>query len=195
MSLNIDNQTLIIDETAGPSDDDTLTTNATIDYMKGLTGGTAGALGTEVAIQTDFVKATADAGETIQGVSLVSSTGAAFSTTAGIDSLLTDVDGNKISLFLDPTHSNIVLGVVGNAAGGPLAFSMALVPGATTGSGDLYVVQYEAILNPLATDPNDSVNLGNTVFASVSGTKVVSFNNLNGAPSVHNDWYILQADD
>src|SRR4051812_29236184 len=100
MALNILNDTLIIDETAGLSDDDTLTINATINYMKGLTGGAAGGLGTEVAIQTDFVKATADAGETIQGVSLVSSTGAAFSTTVGIDSLLDDVDGNSIYLFL-----------------------------------------------------------------------------------------------
>jgi hypothetical protein len=57
MALDILNQTLLIDETFGidANSDDTATTNALITYMTGLTGGTAGNMGTEVAIQTDFV--------------------------------------------------------------------------------------------------------------------------------------------
>ena len=147
MTLDITTQTLIIHETVGldAESDDTLTTNTLINYMKSKTAGTAGDMkAPEVAIQTNFVTATASAGETIVGVSLVKADGTAFSTTVGVNSGLTDVDGNPVWLFKDPNSpagTEVIIGVIGTstrvsppapAITTLLAFALALVPTSST---------------------------------------------------------------
>ena len=209
MTLDITTQTLIIDETVGldAESDDALTTNTLINYMKSKTAGTAGDMtAPEVAIQTNFVTATASAGETIVGVSLVKADGTAFSTTVGVNSGLTDVDGNPIWLFKDPNSpagTEVIIGVIGTSTTvsppaptitTPLAFALALVPTSST-TGDLYVVQHVALENPLFPDNYDEpVDLGDTVFAGVTATTSVSFDG-DQAPPGKNEFYLLNSNE
>ena len=200
MSLDITAQDLVIDETTGLQDDDTSASSSTVTYLLSLDG--AGGLSTpEVAVQADFVIASANAGETISSVALAKdSSGTAFSTSVGVNSGIKTVDGNYVWLFQDATHSNVVIGVIGTsnaaaapAATGALAFSFALVGTSNTNS-DLYTVQYVPLLHPDATDADDRIDLTDKVFASVSGTTTVNFSQLGDAPPGHNNWYILDAD-
>ncbi|MBY3323433.1 hypothetical protein HFN80_07205 [Rhizobium laguerreae] len=205
MALDITTQDIIIDETTGLTDDDINpatpphNANTTLQYLLGL--DVAGGLTSpEVAYQSNFVVASASAGETITSVVLTqNASGTPFSTTVGVNSGVRTVDGNYVWLFQDPTRPNVVIGVIGTSnpltepvETGPLAFSLALI-----GSGaaaDLYTVQYVPLFHTDATNADDRIDLTNKVFASVSGTSVVNFSQLGDAPSGHNNWYILDAD-
>ncbi|MBY5347597.1 DUF5801 repeats-in-toxin domain-containing protein [Rhizobium leguminosarum] len=206
MALDITTQDIIIDETTGLTDDDINpatpphNANTTLQYLLGL--DVAGGLTSpEVAYQSNFVVASASAGETITSVVLTqNASGTPFSTTVGVNSGIRTVDGNYVWLFQDPTHSNVVIGVIGTAnpitepaETGPLAFSLGLV-GTTAINADLYTVQYVPLFHTDATNADDRTDLTNKVFASVSGTSVVNFSQLGDAPSGHNNWYILDAD-
>ncbi|MFB2601225.1 DUF5801 repeats-in-toxin domain-containing protein [Rhizobium phaseoli] len=205
MALDITTQDLVIDETSGLQDDDINPllaphgTNTTLQYMLSL-DGSGGLSPPEVAFQSNFVVASANAGETITSVVLAqNSSGTPFSKTDGVNSGIRTVDGNYVWLFQSATNANVVIGVIGTsnpltepAETGPLAFSLGL-----TGTGathDLYTVQYVPLLHPDATNPDDRIDLTNKVFASVTGTSVVNFSQLGDAPSGHNNWYILDAD-
>ncbi|WP_245500004.1 DUF5801 repeats-in-toxin domain-containing protein [Rhizobium leguminosarum] len=167
--------------------------------MLGL-DGSGGLSSPEVAYQSNFVVASASAGETITSVVLTqNSSGTPFSTTVGVNSNIRTVDGNYVWLFQSATNANVVIGVIGTsdplaepAETGPLAFSLGLI--GTGATHDLYTVQYVPLLHPDATNPDDRIDLTNKVFASVTGTTVVNFSQLDDAPSGHNDWYILDAD-
>ena len=118
MALDITTQDLIIDETPSLQDDDVNPAiaphnNATVQYLLSLDA--AGGLTTpEVAYQSNFVVASASAGETISAVVLTqNSSGTPYSTTDGVNSGLRTVDGNYIWLFQDATHPNVVIGVIG----------------------------------------------------------------------------------
>ena len=198
MALDITAQDLIIDETSGLQDDDTATSNSTVTYLLSLDA--AGGLSSpQVAYQSNFVVASASAGENISSVTLTQSIGgAAFSTTDGVNSGIRTVDGNYVWLFQDASHSNIVIGVIGTsdpnaepAETGALAFSFALV-GASATNYDLYTVQYVPLLHPDATNPNDQIDLAGEVFASVSGTTTVGFNGDNAPPGI-NQFYCLNS--
>lgn len=206
MALDITAQDIIIDETTGFQDDDVdpslppYDTNATVLYLLSL-DGSGGLSSPEVAFQSNFVVASASAGETITSVVLAqNATGTPFSTTVGVNSGIRTVDGNYVWLFQDATHANVVIGVIGTsdvnampAANGSLAFSFALASTSAT-NADLYTAQYVPLLNPDATNPDDRIDLTNKVFASVSGTTTVNFSQLGDAPPGHNNWYILDAD-
>ncbi len=206
MALDIVTQDIIIDETTGLTDDDIdpllppHSDNDTLDYLLSLDSA-GGLTSPEVAFQTNFVVASASAGETITSVVLAqNSSGTPFSTTVGVNSGVRTVDGNYVWLFQDPTHANVVIGVIGTsnalaepAETGPLAFSLALISTSTTNK-DLYTVQYVPLLHPIATNPDDRIDLTDKVFASVTGTSVVNFSQLGDAPPGHNNWYILDAD-
>lgn len=198
MALDIVAQDIIVDETTGLQDDDTSASNATITYLLSLDG--LGGLDTpQVAYQSDFVVASADAGEVITSVTLTQSLGGtAFSTTDGVNSGIRTVDGNYVWLFLDSTHSNVVIGVIGTsdptaepAESGPLAFSFALVSTSAT-HYDLYTAQYVPLLHPDATDPDDQIDLSDKVFATISGSTTVSFTGANAPPGKH-DFYLLDS--
>ncbi|RWO68790.1 MAG: hypothetical protein EOS17_15890 [Mesorhizobium sp.] len=206
MALDIVAQDIIIDETTGPQDDDVdsslppHSTNATLTYLLGLDGA-GGLTSPEVAFQANFVVASANAGETITSIILAqNSSGTAFSTTVGVNSFIKTVDGSYVWLFQDPTHPNVVIGVIGTsdpsaapAATGPLALSFGLNSTSAT-TADLYLVQYVSLLHPNAANPDDQIDLTNKVFASVTGTTVLNFSSLGDAPPGHNKWYILDAD-
>ncbi|TIS46527.1 MAG: hypothetical protein E5W93_19805, partial [Mesorhizobium sp.] len=158
MALDIVTQDIIIDETTGLQDDDIdpsvapHSTNATLLYLLSLDDA-GGLTSPEVAFQTNFVQASADAGETITSVVLAqNSSGTPFSTTVGVNSGIRTVDGNYVWLFQDPTNANVVIGVIGTddplaepAETGPLAFSLGLNSTSTT-NADLYTVQYVPLL-------------------------------------------------
>ncbi|MBY5706596.1 hypothetical protein HFO38_28415, partial [Rhizobium leguminosarum] len=205
MALDITTQDIIIDETTGLTDDDINpatpphNANTTLQYLLGL--DVAGGLTSpEVAYQSNFVVASASAGETITSVVLTqNASGTPFSTTVGVNSGVRTVDGNYVWLFQDPTRPNVVIGVIGTSnpltepvETGPLAFSLALIGSGAT--ADLYTVQYVPLFHPDATNADDRIDLTNKVFASVSGTSVANFSQLGDAPSGHNNWYILDAD-
>ncbi|ANL33912.1 DUF5801 repeats-in-toxin domain-containing protein [Rhizobium phaseoli] len=204
--LDITTQDLVIDETSGLQDDDIDPllaphgTNTTLQYMLSL-DGSGGLSPPEVAFQSNFVVASANAGETITSVVLAqNSSGTPFSKTDGVNSGIRTVDGNYVWLFQSATNANVVIGVIGTsnpltepAETGPLAFSLGLV-GTSATNADLYTVQYVPLRHPDATDADDRIDLSNKVFASVSGTTVVNFSQLGDAPSGHNNWYILDAD-
>ncbi|MBX4903138.1 DUF5801 repeats-in-toxin domain-containing protein [Rhizobium bangladeshense] len=205
MALDITTQDLIIDETANLQDDDVNPAiaphnNATVQYLLGL-DATGGLTSPEVAYQSNFVVASASAGETISAVVLTqNASGTPYSTTVGVNSNIRTVDGNYVWLFQDPNNANVVIGIIGTsdpltapAAGGPLAFSLALISTSAT-NADLYTVQYVPLFHTDATNPDDRIDLTNKVYASVTATSVVNFSQLGDAPSGHNNWYILDAD-
>ena len=198
MALDITAQDLIVDETTGLQDDDSSVSNSTVTYLLGL-DGSGGLTSPQVAYQTNFVTASASAGETISSVVLSQDAdGTPFSTSVGVNSGIQTVDGNYVWLFQDATHSNVVIGVIGTddptiapAANGPLAFSFALVSTSSTTS-DLYTVQYVPLLHPDGTNPDDTIDLADKVFASVSATTTASFLGSNAAPG-NNDFYLINS--
>ncbi|RWP90867.1 MAG: hypothetical protein EOR12_10355 [Mesorhizobium sp.] len=205
MALDIVAQDIIIDETTGPQDDDIVVPppplDPTLAYLLSRDDPATGLTSPEVAFQANFVVASANAGEIITSVILTqNNSGTPFSTTVGVYSGIQTVDGKYVWLFQDPTHANVVIGVIGTsasiapAANGPLAFSFGLVSTSNT-NADLYLVQYLALMNP---DPDkadvDLIDLSGKVYASVTGTSVLNFSQLGDAPSGHNKWYILDAD-
>ncbi|UWU75277.1 DUF5801 domain-containing protein [Bradyrhizobium huanghuaihaiense] len=208
MALDILTQDIIVDESIGFQDSDIdpsvapYDTNTTVNYLLGR-DGPGGLASPQVAVQTNFVQATADAGETITSIILTKdANGNPFSTAVGVNSGIKTVDGNYVWLFQDatPNHANVVIGVIGTsdanaapAATGALAFSFALVSTSNT-AADLYLVQYVPLFHPDDTNPDDRIDLSNKVFASVTGTVVVNFSQLGDAPPGHNNWYILDAD-
>ncbi|OWK22528.1 hypothetical protein AJ88_10955 [Mesorhizobium amorphae CCBAU 01583] len=171
MALDIVTQDIIIDETPGLTDDDVNksvaphSTNTTLQYLLSRDGA-GGLTSPEVAFQTNFVVASASAGETINSVVLTqSASGTPFSTTVGVNSNIRTADGNYVWLFQDPTHANVVIGVIGTsnpavapAANGPLAFSLGLVSTSAT-NADLYTVQYVPLFQPDATNADDRIDL------------------------------------
>ncbi|RWD95270.1 DUF5801 repeats-in-toxin domain-containing protein, partial [Mesorhizobium sp.] len=207
MALDITAQDIIVDETTGLQDDDVnpaiapYNTNTTLTYLLSL-DASGGLASPEVAFQADFVIASASAGETITSVILTQNlSGTPFSTTVGVNSGIKTVDGNYVWLFQDATHPNVVIGVIGTsdvnaapAATGPLAFSFALISTSTTGHFDLYTVQYVPLFNPIATDPDDRIDLTDKVFASVAGTTTVGFSGQSAAPGNH-DFYLINSPD
>ncbi|TIT39153.1 MAG: hypothetical protein E5W78_06575, partial [Mesorhizobium sp.] len=204
MALDIVAQDIIIDETTGLQDDDVNPsvaphlTDPTLQYLLGLDDA-GGLTSPEVAFQTDFVVASASAGETITSVVLSQNlNGTPFSTTVGVNSDIQTVDGNYVWLFQDPTHANVVIGVIGTSDGtvapdptGPLAFSLGLNSTSNT-NANLYTVQYVPLFHPDETNPDDRIDLSNKVFASVTGTSVASFLGSAAAPG-NNDFYLINS--
>ncbi|BCG71249.1 hypothetical protein MesoLj113a_24070 [Mesorhizobium sp. 113-1-2] len=206
MALDITTQDIIIDETTGLQDDDVNSSvpphnNATVQYLLGLDAA-GGLPSPEVAFQSNFVVASANAGETITSVVLTqSASGTPFSTTVGVNSGIQTVDGNYVWLFQDATHANVVIGVIGTsdplaepAETGPLAFSLGLINTSAT-NADLYTVEYVPLLHPDTTNPDDRINLADKVFASVTGTSVNNFLGSAAAPGNHDFYLINSAND
>ncbi|TRC93283.1 hypothetical protein FJV76_11770 [Mesorhizobium sp. WSM4303] len=196
MALDITTQDIVIDETTGLQNDDiSPSSNPTLLHL--LTLGTA----LEVASKTDFVQATADAGETITSVVLTQdSSGTPFSTTDGVVTDIQTVDGNYVWLFQDPNNADVVIGVIGTDdptaepdPTDPLAFSFGLDHTSAT-DADLYLVQYVALLHPNSGDPDDQIDLTDLVYASIEGTSQINFSGQNAAPGNH-DFYLINSPD
>ncbi|MER8465113.1 DUF5801 repeats-in-toxin domain-containing protein [Mesorhizobium sp. M1396] len=206
MALDITAQDIIIDETTGPQDDDIVVPppplDPTLQYLLSL-DDPGGLTSPEVAFQANFVVASASAGETITSVVLTQdSSGTPFSTTNGVLTDIRTVDGNYVWLFQDPTHPNVVIGVIGTSdplvepdESGPLAFSFGLDPTSST-NADLYLVQYVPLFHPLGGDsnPDDRIDLTDMVFASIAGTSEISFSGQDAAPG-HHEFYLINSPD
>jgi hypothetical protein len=204
MALDITALDITVDESTGLTDDDVdktaspYDTDPTVLYLLSLDGA-GGLTSPEVAYKADFITATATGGDSFSSVSLTQSlSGTPFSTTVGVNSGVQTVDGNYVWLFLDPSNSNVVRGVIGSsnpltapAAGGTLAFSFALINTNTT-TPDLYLVQYVALLQSDTTSVDERIDLTNKVFATLSATTTVSFSGANAAPGNH-DFYVINS--
>ena len=204
MALDITALDITVDESTGLTDDDVdktaspYDTDPTVLYLLSLDGA-GGLTSPEVAYKADFITATATGGDSFSSVSLTQSlSGTPFSTTVGVNSGIQTVDGNYVWLFLDPSNSNVVRGVIGSsnpltapAAGGTLAFSFALINTNTT-TPDLYLVQYVALLQSDTTSVDERIDLTNKVFATLSATTTVSFSGANAAPGNH-DFYVINS--
>jgi len=94
----------------------------------------------------------------------------------GADSGLNTTDGEDIFLYTDTTNNNIVYG---KTALNVVVFAAYLEETGTPVTGaKLWTVQYEAISNPDASNPDDPVNLTDKVFVSVTSDNAFSFANV-----------------
>ncbi|SEL00335.1 hypothetical protein SAMN05518845_10462 [Variovorax sp. YR750] len=123
---------------------------------------------------------------TVTDISFTDANGAPLN---GFDSGLDTADGEDIFLYTDTTNNNVVYG---KTALNVVVFAAYLEETGTPVSGaKIWMVQYEAIANPDATNPDDAVNLLNKVFVSVS--QDAEFN-LAGAPSGQNLFLMFTKD-
>jgi hypothetical protein len=115
---------------------------------------------------------------TVTDISFTDANGAPLN---GFDSGLNTADGEDIFLYTDATNNNVVYG---KTALNVVVFAAYLEEtGSPVTGAKLWMVQYEAIANPDATNADDSVNLLNKVFVSVG--QDAEFN-LADAPSGQN---------
>src|SRR5262249_33369743 len=96
------------------------------------------------------------------------------------------VDGGEIRLFSDPVLGNrMVLGV---DTGGDIVFALFLDPTVDLTSAKVWMVQFEPISNPDATNPDDPVNLFDSLGVAASSEQSFNFA---GAPSGANLFMIF----
>ena len=87
----------------------------------------------------------------------------------GVASGLSALSGGAISLFADPVLGNrMVLGV---DATGDVVFALFMQPSADLTSARVWTVQFEALLNPVDTNPDDAVTLSGLGVAAGSTTE------------------------
>jgi hypothetical protein len=123
---------------------------------------------------------------TVTDVSFTDTNGAPLN---GFDSGLNTADGEDIFLYTDTTNNNVVYG---KTALNVVVFAAYLEETGTPVTGaKIWMVQYEAISDPDATNPDDAVNLLDKVFVSVS--QDTEFN-LAGAPSGQNLFLMFTKD-
>ncbi|RWM10023.1 DUF5801 repeats-in-toxin domain-containing protein [Mesorhizobium sp.] len=138
-----------------------------------------------VATKTNSVTVNATAGSQLSGTTFTDSTGGALD---GDDSLLKTADGKEIFLYAD--GSNTVIGKYdsdGINGVDSIAFVIfkqdVLNAGATSDQVTLSIVTYVPIFHSDTNDPDDAVNLGNTLKLAAGETTTFSFA---GAPSGSN---------
>ncbi|WP_155248067.1 beta strand repeat-containing protein [Variovorax paradoxus] len=110
---------------------------------------------------------------TVTDVSFTDANGALLN---GFDSGLDTADGEDIFLYTDTTNNNIVYG---KTALNVVVFAAYLEEtGSPVTGAKLWTVQYEAISNPDASNPDDAVNLADKLFVSVASASEFSFANV-----------------
>ncbi|MDR6429307.1 hypothetical protein J2738_005472, partial [Variovorax paradoxus] len=110
---------------------------------------------------------------TVTDVSFTDANGALLN---GFDSGLDTADGEDIFLYTDTTNNNVVYG---KTAAGVVVFAAYLEEtGSPVTGAKLWTVQYEAISNPDASNPDDAVNLADKLFVSVASASEFSFANV-----------------
>ncbi|MEO5325994.1 DUF5801 repeats-in-toxin domain-containing protein [Mesorhizobium sp. CC13] len=135
-----------------------------------------------VATKANSVTVNATAGAQITGVKFTDSAGGALD---GDDSGLNTVDGKDILLFAD--GNDTVIGKYdsdGNGSADAIAFVIfkqeIINVGATSAQVTFHIVTYTPIFHGTATDPDDAVDLGNTLRLAASEKLAFSFG---GTPS------------
>ncbi|WP_438998692.1 DUF5801 repeats-in-toxin domain-containing protein, partial [Variovorax beijingensis] len=110
---------------------------------------------------------------TVTDVSFTDANGALLN---GFDSGLDTTDGEDIFLYTDTTNNNVVYG---KTALNVVVFAAYLEEtGSPVTGAKLWTVQYEAISNPDASNPDDAVNLAGKIFVSVASSSAFSFANV-----------------
>ncbi|MEJ6782183.1 beta strand repeat-containing protein [Aminobacter sp. Piv2-1] len=138
--------------------------------------------GVGVATKANSVTVNATAGAQITGVKFTDSAGGALD---GDDSGLNTVDGKDILLFAD--GNDTVIGKYdsdGNGSADAIAFVIfkqeIINVGATSAQVTFHIVTYTPIFHGTSTDPDDAVDLGNTLRLAASEKLAFSFG---GTPS------------
>lgn len=181
-STMIVSDNLVLDEDLGLQDDEVssgsfdLVDDALETYLLSLAAGATTGF-PQYARKENFVTSSV----TVNDFALVQDdSGTAFSTVAGegVDSGLTDLDGNAIFLFGRAGSNNVVLGVIGDDPTGEVVFAVVLdeAAGGHT-SADMWLIMYEPLLHPLADQvgPDDILDLFNNndkIFIESSATVV-----------------------
>jgi hypothetical protein len=193
MALNISGN-LIIDEefrvpsTGNPDNEVTaLSADATlITYLNGLNSAPDTGF-PQYAERDDMIVGFASGAI----LSLVAdNTGTAFSTTIGIATGFSDIDGDPISLFAaDASHPNVI---VGKDAGGEVAFAIVL------DDAKVYVVQYEALTHDGTglVDSFDFHDLEGLIFvqATSTATTTLDFSDFTDTASGQDEFAMLAPD-
>jgi hypothetical protein len=162
----------------------TLQTTASTFYNRLFGAGGLG-LSTTFATQSGVAESASNfitvSGGTVASLGFVDGNGGALPVyagvaTGGVTTGLSAVNGGSISLFADASLRNrMVLGVDAN---NDVVFAIFMDPNAALTSARVWMVQFEAISNPNATNPDDSVNLFDSIGVAASTTLAFDFNAL-----------------
>ena len=178
LSVTSTGVTITLDETAGLQNDDT---NATLPaaFSTRLTAlGASPATALNAAVSGSNVISITGVTGSVGNISFTDANGGALD---GDSSGLFTNDGEEIFLFTDTVNDNIVLG---KTAAGAIAFAIYLEEtGSPVSGGKFWSIQYEALQHLDATNPDDSLDLGNNLKVAVS--EVINFA-FAGAPSGSN---------
>ncbi|MBR0785146.1 DUF5801 repeats-in-toxin domain-containing protein [Bradyrhizobium iriomotense] len=177
LTVTVTGTTVTLDETAGLQNDDTNTALPSA-FSSRLTA--LGAPATEInhAVSSGNVITISGVTGSVGNISFTDENGGALD---GDSSGLFTNDGEEVFLYTDTVNDNIVLG---KTAAGVIVFAVYLEEtGSPVSGGKFWSVQYEALQNPDATNPDDSIDLGTHL--KVAASEVINFS-FAGAPSGSN---------
>src|SRR5215467_12466848 len=178
LTVTLTGTTVTLDETAGLQNDDTNATLPTAFSSRLTALGADPATAINQAVSNGNVISISGVTGTIDNLAFTDSTGGALD---GDSSGLFTNDGEEIFLFTDTVNDNIVLG---KTAAGAIAFAVFLEEtGSPVSGGKFWSIQYEALEHPNATNPDDSIDLGEHLKVGVS--EQINFG-FAGAPSGSN---------
>jgi hypothetical protein len=193
MALSISGN-LIIDEefrtpSTGAADNEVTTLSASaslIAYLNGLNPSPDTGF-PQYAERDDMIVGFAN-GATLSLVA--DNTGTSFSTTVGVATGFTDIDGDAISLFqADAAHPNVI---VGKNAGGEISFAIVL------DDDKVYVVQYQPLFHTTAdaVDSADVHDLTGLIFveATTTVTTTLNFSDFRDVPSGQTEFAMIAPD-
>jgi hypothetical protein len=178
LTVTLTGTTVTLDETAGLQNDDTAATLPTAfsDELTALGADPATAI--NAAVSSGNVISISGVTGTVSNLAFTDAAGGALD---GDSSGLFTNDGEEIFLFTDPTNDNILLG---KTAAGAIAFAVYFEEtGSPVSGGKFWSIQFEALEHPVATNPDDSINLAVNLKVAASETIDFSFA---GAPSGSN---------
>jgi hypothetical protein len=178
LTVTLTGTTVTLDETAGLQNDDTAATLPTAfsDELTALGADPATAI--NAAVSSGNVISISGVTGTVSNLAFTDTAGGALD---GDSSGLFTNDGEEIFLFTDPTNDNILLG---KTAAGAIAFAVYFEEtGSPVSGGKFWSIQFEALEHPVATNPDDSINLAVNLKVAASETIDFSFA---GAPSGSN---------
>src|SRR5262245_54345608 len=167
--------TVTLDETAGLQNDDTNTALPAAFSTRLTALGADAATAINKAVSNGNVISISGVTGAVGNIAFTDANGGALN---GDTSGLFTNDGEEIFLFTDSLNENIVLG---KTAAGAIAFALFLEEtGSPVSGGKFWSIQYEALEHPDATNPDDSIDLGNNL--KVAASEQINFG-FAGAPS------------
>ena len=193
MALGISGNLIIDEEFRNPSTGSTdnevavLTASTTLrDFLNGLNNSPD--TGFRQYAERDDMITGVPSGATLSLVA--DSSGTPFSTTTGIATGFSDIDGDAISLYAaDASHPNVV---VGKDSGGEVAFAIVL------DGSKVYVVQFEALIHTGIgqVDSADVHDLTGLIFvqATTTTTTTLNFSDFSDVPSGQDEFAMIAPD-